>query len=138
MFSIYDVSGVRLVPGVLGLAAGVGIIGSAIAAGGSAVAEQDGVRCAIEIKQRAGDVSLEGVVFSKTAIDGSYQLVVTTSGGGGSSNINQGGEFRAQPGSNTSLGTVMLGGDGGSYTAKLKVNWNGHSTECREKVRGSL
>lgn len=138
MSSIYDSSGTRLVPGVLALAVGLGIIGSAIAAAGSTEADQDAVRCAIEIKQRAGDVSLEGVVFSKTAIDGSYQLVVTKSGGGGSSNINQGGEFRTQPGRNTSLGIVMLSGDSGSYTAKLKVDWKGNSTECREKVRGNL
>lgn len=135
MSSSHEKSAVRLVPQVLGLALGAGIVGSALAAAGS---EQTAVRCEIQVKERAGGVTLEGIAFAKTAINGSYQLLVTKSGGGGSSNINQGGEFKTLPGRNTSLGTVMLGGDGGTYAAKLKVMWDGRSTECSEKVRGGL
>ena len=129
---------VRFAPTVLSLAVGLGVIGTIAAGATSVEAAADGVSCEVQIKTRSGGVSLEGFVHSNAAIDGTYQLVVTRSGGGGSSDIDQGGAFSAAAGKDTSLGTVMLGGNGGSYTAKLKVKWNGSSTVCREKVSGSL
>jgi hypothetical protein len=135
MSNSFEKSAVRFASGMLVLAVGVGIASSSLAAAGS---EPSAVRCEIHVKERAGGVTLEGIAFAETAIKGSYQLVVTKSGGGGSSNINQGGEFQTAVGRNTSLGTVMLSGNGGSYNARLKVMWDGHSTECSEKVRGSL
>lgn len=138
MLNILERRPVRLTPTVLSLAVGLGVIGIVAAGAGSVEAAAGGVRCEVQIKARSGGVTLEGIVHSNAAIDGTYQLVVTKSGGGGSSDINQGGAFSAVAGEDTSLGTVMLGGNGGSYTAKLKVKWNGNSTECREKVSGSL
>ncbi len=124
-----------VLPGVAGLALGLVGVGTTIA---TAKSEPTAVRCEIQVKSSAGGVTIEGVAIAKTAIDGSYRLVITKSGGGGSSNINQGGEFSSAGGNRTSLGTVVLGGDGGSYTAKLTVLWDGHSAQCSEKVRGSL
>ena len=137
MLNILEPRPVRFAPRALSLALGLGVIGTAVAAG-TIDAASDGVRCEIQVKDRSGSVTLEGLVHSNAAIDGSYQLVVTKSGGGGSSNINQGGAFSTVPGKETSLGTIMLGGNGGSYTAKLKVMWNGSSAECREKIHGGL
>jgi carbon monoxide dehydrogenase subunit G len=129
---------VRFTPAVLSLAVGLGVIGTIAAGATSVEAASDGVSCEVQIKTGSGSVSLEGIVRSDTSIDGTYQLVVTRSGGSGGSNIDQGGEFSAAAGEDTSLGTVMLSGIGGTYVAKLKVKWNGSSTVCREKVSGSL
>ena len=138
MRNIREPRPVRFTPKVLGLAMGLGVFGTIAAGAASVEAASDSIRCEILVKSRSRGVSLEGIVHANVAIEGSYQLVITKSGGGGSSDINQGGEFSAAPGKATSLSTVMLSGNGGSYTAKLKVNWNGNSTECREKVSGSL
>lgn len=138
MLNIREPRLVRFGPRTLGLAVGLGVVGTIAAGAASVEAASDGIRCEIQVKSRSGGVTLEGIVHANAAVDGSYQLVITKSGGGGSSDINQGGEFSAAPGKETSLGTVVLAGNGGSYTATLKVKWNGKSTECREKVSGSL
>lgn len=102
---------------------------------GSSGAEAGSVRCEIQVSGSGSGVTLEGVVYAKSEIAGSYQLRVSQSGSGGGSNINQGGGFSAGPGGPSHLGTVMLGG-GGSYTASLKVTWDGGSTACSERVSG--
>lgn len=120
---------------------GLTIIAGLIAVGAASSttsAGSDGVRCEIAVEQQAGRITLEGFVDAASNVSGSYELLVSQSGGGGNSNIKQGGEFSAGAGSRTPLGTVVLGGDGGTYTAKLKIKWNGKSAECRENVRGSL
>jgi hypothetical protein len=119
-------------------ALGVGVLG-VIASGTERVDASQPVRCEIQVvKEHGNNVTLEGVVFAKTAIEGSYQLRVSKSGGGGSSNINQTGDFSAGPGEPSTLGTVTLGGDGGSYVARLTVTWDGGSIECTERVGGTL
>ncbi len=96
------------------------------------------LRCEIQVKDRGSGVALEGVVFAKTAIQGSYQFRVSKQGGSGSSDIGQSGEFSAGPGAATTLGTVTLGGNGGTYIAKLKVTSDGRTIECSERVGGAL
>lgn len=117
--------------GVLGLGFAMAVPDQAAAGGGS------GLRCEIYQSHRGGSVVLEGVVFSSSAADGSYQFSVVKSGGGGSSNINQGGEFSVGAGGKSTVGSVSLGGDGG-YTATLRVSADGHSTACKERSGGSL
>ncbi len=117
-----------------------GLLAAGAAAGpdGSASAAGDEMHCEIAVEEQAGRVTLEGFVDAASSISGSYELLVTNKGGGGSSDIWQGGEFSAKSGTRTPLGTVVLAGDGGSYTAKLKIKWDGKSAECRKSVRGSL
>ena len=122
----------------LTIAAGMLAAGSAAGVTGSASAAGDGVHCEIAVEKRSGGVTLEGFVDAASSISGSYELLVTKAGDGGSSNIRQGGEFSARAGARTPLGTVILGGGDGAYTAKLKINWDGKSAECRESVRGNL
>jgi hypothetical protein len=122
----------------LTIAAGMLAAGAATGIAGSASPVGDGVRCEISVEKRSGGVTLEGFVDAASSISGSYELVVTKAGGGGSSNIRQGGEFSAASGARTPLGTVMLAGDGGTYTAKLKIKWDGKSATCSESVHGSL
>jgi hypothetical protein len=119
----------------LTLTIAAGLLAAGVA--GAASAAGDGVRCEIAVEKLSGGVTLEGVVNAASRITGSYELIVTKSGGGGSSNIRQGGEFTASSGARTKLGTVMIAG-GGSYTANLKIKWDGKSAECRESVRGGL
>jgi hypothetical protein len=121
------------VPAALGL----GVIG-VMASGSERVDASQPLRCEIQVKERGNSVALQGVVFAKTAIEGSYLLRVSKSGGGGSSDINQSGDFSAGPGEPSTLGTVSLGGDGGSYVARLMVTWDGGSIECTERVGGTL
>jgi hypothetical protein len=71
-------------------------------------------------------------------VRGSYELVVTKSAGGSRSNIAQAGEFDASPDTPTRLGIVQLGGDSGSYSAKLKVKWDGDEVECHKSAGGWL
>lgn len=122
----------------LAIAAGMLAAGAAAGIAGSASAAGDGVRCEIATEKTSGGVKLEGFVDAASSISGSYELLVTKAGGGGSSNIRQGGEFSATSGTRTPLGTVVLAGDGGTYTAKLKIKWDGKSAVCSESVRGSL
>jgi hypothetical protein len=128
---------VWLVPAALGVGV-TGMIHGSIERVGAGPSASQPIRCEIQIKERGQSVALEGVVFANAAVEGSYHLRVSKSGGGGSSDINQSGDFSAGPGESSTLGTVMLGGDGGSYTANLTVTWDGGSVECTERVRGTL
>lgn len=125
-------SAILLLPTVLGLGA-VAFSTADAGQGGS-----QPVRCEIQIKERGNSLTLEGVVVAKAAIQGSYQLHVSKSAGAGNSDITQSGDFTAAADAPTSLGVVTLGGDGGSYVAKLKVTSQGRSYECTERVRGVL
>ena len=123
----------------LALIAGTGVLGfgAVMAVSEPAAAGGSGLSCEIHQSHRGGSVVLEGVVYSGSATDGSYQFTVTKSGGGGSSNINQGGEFSVSAGGRSSVGTVELGGDGG-YSATLRVSADGHSSSCKERIGGAL
>ncbi len=121
------------------LALGLGVM--ALAGHGSedgmkAQAGDGSVRCEIQVKELRGGVQLQGVVYSDRAVSGDYQLQVSQSGGSGSSKINQGGGFDVRPNAPAKLGVIQLGGDGGSYRAKLKVMWNGEEIECVKKAGG--
>jgi hypothetical protein len=124
-------------PAALGIGAAGATHGSIERVGAGQTGSQP-VRCEIQVRERGNSVALEGVVFASTTIEGSYQLRVSKSGGGGSSDINQSGGFSAGPDGPSTLGTVTLGGDGGAYVAKLTVTWHGGSTECTERVGGTL
>jgi hypothetical protein len=128
---------VWFLPAALGIGAAGAIDGSIERVGAGQHASQP-LRCEIQVKEHSNSVAIEGVVFAKTAVEGSYQLRVSKSGGAGGSDINQSGDFSAGPGEPSTLGTVSLGGDGGSYVAKLTVTWDGGSIECTERVRGTF
>lgn len=125
---------------VLGVALALGTLAVAAAAfwAGHVEASSSGMSCRIDIKKYSGTAMLEGVVVSKSAIAGHYDLVVTKSGGGGSSDINQSGSFEAAPSRETSLGTVTLGGDAGRYKARLTAKVGGGTIECRDSATGAL
>jgi hypothetical protein len=128
---------VWLVPVALGVGI-IGVIDSSVERVDAGQNAPQPIRCEIQVEEHGRSVALAGVVFAEAAIEGSYRLRVSKSGGGGSSDIDQSGDFSAAPGEPSTLGTVTLGGDGGSYVAKLTVTWSGGTIECTERVRGSL
>jgi len=124
--------------GTLALGLGVAVMAAHSGKDGMMKAQAaDGhVRCEIEVEELGMGVKLQGVVFANRAVNGAYQLQVSKSGSGGSSNINQGGHFNARPDVPAKLGVVQLGGDGGSYSARLRVMWDGEEIECEKSVGG--
>ena len=95
------------------------------------------IRCEIQEKTTRAGVALEGVVTAKTAVEGSYRFQISSSGGSGSSDINQSGEFTAGPQAASTLGSVMLAGDG-AYEALLDVTIDGRTIRCSKRVAGTL
>ena len=89
-------------------------------------------RCEIRVGYEDGSVVLEGFVFARPPVTGSYQMRISKKGGGGTAEIVQGGEFTVQSGLVASLGVVAL--SRGSYFAELKVEWEGVITDCTERV----
>jgi hypothetical protein len=128
----------RLMIAALGLGA-IAMIDSRIQTVDAGQNSSQPIRCELKVREHDNGVALEGIVFAKTAVEGSYQLQVSQVGGAGTSAINQSGGFSAAPGTPSSLAIVRLGsGDGGTYVAKLKVTSNGSTIECTERVRGAL
>lgn len=124
---------------IVPLALTMGVLGMIDGNGNGAAAGSNAVDCEIRVTDSGGMVTLEGMVYAKRAVSGSYRLEVFQGGDSGTSVINQGGSFSAGPGDANSLGIVTLGSDGRStYVAKLKVNWNGGSAKCVERAGGSL
>jgi hypothetical protein len=123
----------------LWLALGLVPLAAAIGEGaGGAKAAGSGLACEIRIKEGASGMTLEGVVRSKTAVSGTYRFEIEAAGGGGSSDISQSGRFSADAGAPAVLGKVMLGGEGGSFVARLAVSANGERHECTERFGGGI
>ncbi len=123
---------------VLTLALAAGLLAGTLPSTSRVEASNNSLTCWIDVTERSGSTMLEGVVVAKSAIDGSYDLVVTKSGNGGSSDINQSGSFSAAPGRETPLGAVTLSDTAGSYKARLVVSIDGSSKECRKTAGGAL
>ena len=116
-------------------ASGIGVAALSAAQAGSDPASA--VRCEIKARRTGSAVTLEGMVFAKRAVEGSYSLTVKKSGGAGQSDIKQSGAFNASPESPASAGTVTLDGEG-SYSATLRIAAEGNTTECVQRAGGAL
>jgi hypothetical protein len=101
----------------------------------SAQAALGALSCDIQVSRSGNLVGLKAVVSAQDATSGSYRLRVVSSGGN-SSNIDQSGDFSVRGGS-AIVSTVSLGGSG-TYTARLSVTADGRTTECSQRVSGSL
>ncbi len=122
------------------LSAGVAIMAAA-ATGDDADAgwfTSDQVRCEIDVKPGPYGIQLQGLVFAEEMVSGEYELSVKQDGYGGHSMINQAGGFHAVPDTPARLGVVTLGGNGASYTAKLKVHAGGETYVCAKRVGGRI
>ena len=116
-------------------ASGIGAAALSAAQAGSDPASA--IRCEIKASRSGSAITLEGLVFAKRAVEGSYNLSVKKSGGAGQSNIKQSGAFTATPGTPASVGTVTLGGEG-TYSATLSIAGDGTTWECTKRVGGAL
>jgi hypothetical protein len=126
------------------LAGGVAVLLLAAAATGIAVsAGADGsrsgpARCEIREAVQGDTIALQALVHADRSIKGSYSFSVTGGGGSGSNDIQQGGDFEAQPGPPASLGQVSVGARGGAYDARLTVTFDGTSISCARQIAGAI
>ncbi len=110
----------------LGVAA---TIGAGFAAAGNGQASGP-LSCEIVATPSGGMTAIEGVARSNAALTGNYRLRVSGPG----TNISQGGPFDAAAGRPATLGSVMLGGSGGSYDVRLEVEAGGTTVSCSERI----
>lgn len=85
--------------------------------------------CEIRADQSGNSIILEGLVFGRADVSGSYHMQVWQKGLG-SSRISQSGDFKIPAGAPSSLGIVSLAKGGGSYSATLTVRWNDGAADC--------
>ena len=120
---------------VMAALATVGAIGVFFQPTVSAEAARGPLSCDIQVSRSGSLVGLKAVVSASGATSGSYRLRVISSGGN-SSNIEQSGDFSVSGGSAV-ISSVSLGGSG-TYTARLSITADGRTTECSQRVSGSL
>ncbi len=93
--------------------------------------------CEVRVAERAGAVTLEGVVSAASATSGTYHLDVWQNGAG-TSQISQSGDFTVPAGGSSSLGIVSLTKNAGGYGATLHVRWNGGAADCKAATHDPL
>ena len=120
---------------VMAALATVGVIGALVHPATPATAARDPLSCDIQVSRSEGSVGLKAVVHAAEATWGSYRLRVVSSGGN-SSSIDQSGDFSVRGGSAV-VSSVSLGGSG-TYTARFSITVDGRTSECSQKVSGSL
>ncbi len=98
----------------------------------------DRVECEIQVTPSPYGTQLKGVVHAKDTVAGRYELSVEQDGYSGHSVINQAGGFQAVAQTPAELGVVTIGGNGASYTAKLKVHAGGETFTCAKRVGGRV
>jgi hypothetical protein len=130
--SILYVTRLGVVMAALATASGTGVLFQPVV---PAQAALGALSCDIQVSRSGNLVGLKAVVSAQDATSGSYRLRVVSSGGN-SSNIDQSGDFSVSGGS-AIVSTISLGGSG-TYTARLSVTADGRTTECSQRVSGSL
>ena len=120
---------------VMAALATLGAVGAVLQPAAPVNAARAPMACDIRVSHAGGLVALKPGVSVEAATSGRDRLRVVSSGGN-SSNIDQSGEFSVANGS-TVVSSVSLGGSG-NYTARLTVTADGRTTECSQKVGGSL
>jgi hypothetical protein len=86
-------------------------------------------RCEIRVDDRGDSVVLEGLVFARAPVSGSYQLRISQKDAAGSSDIVQSGDFSI--GSGETLGIVSLSMSTKRYVARLSVQWDDGAPDCK-------
>jgi hypothetical protein len=127
----------RLAGGVAVLFLAAAATGITVSAGAD-VSRSSPAHCEIRDKAQGDSIALEALVHADRSIKGSYSFSVTGGGGSGSSDIQQGGDFEAQPGRPASLGQVVVGARGAAYDARLTVTFEGTSISCARQVAGAI
>lgn len=91
--------------------------------------------CDIRVRNTRQGVEITPVAFGRGAISGDYDLTISKSGASGSSDVTQGGPFRARAGEKVSLSATEVSlGRRDHYRAVLKL-YDGRREICRTEVR---
>lgn len=111
----------------LGAAAlfGLGAAGLAVTASASG----SDITCGFATTTDRGMTAIEGTLLSPVALTGEYRFALKSTGNGGSTNISQGGQFSAAPGTQITLGRVTLNA-GASVAVDFTVTANGKTLDC--------
>jgi hypothetical protein len=135
----------RFQRGVLAAMALTGMI--AAAAGAAAAGKTEGsasdapsgsMRCAIRQSLQGNSILIEPIVEAGRRLGGAYRISLSGGGDGGSSSISQGGDFKVEAGSPTTLGRMRVDASGATYHVRLTVTANGESVSCSRQVSGPL
>ncbi len=120
-------------PVKIGLAAFLALGGAAIAANASGDNLAGGLACGVSTATEGRMLVIEGVLQSPQAISGDYRFALKSSGNGGSSNISQGGQFSATPGTPVTLGKVMLN-SGSHIDVDFTITSAGQKYDCSQQL----
>lgn len=123
----------RLSAGMITLLLGLGAGGMVVQAGQNS-SDEGPIRCEISATTKGQMTTLQGVVHTDEAVEGTYLFSVKSVSKSGSSSSQQGGEFVAGSNDTVTVGNVTMGGNGISYDVKLKVMANGMTIECAELI----
>jgi hypothetical protein len=91
--------------------------------------------CDIEVRSTRNGVEITPVAMLDRAVSGEYDLAIRKSGASGSSDVSQGGPFRARAGERIALGETELSlGRRDHYRATLTL-FDGRREICRREIR---
>jgi hypothetical protein len=114
-------------PTVIGIVALLGLSAAGVTV--TANASGSDLACGIATATERGMLAIEGVVQSPTALSGEYRFALKSSGNGGRTNISQGGQFSAAPGTAVTLGRVMVNA-GSDIDVDFTVTAGGRTLDC--------
>ena len=107
--------------------------GILMGAGSAAQALPNPVQCEIRVTQHSDSTTFQGIVTARIATSGSYSFRLIGSSAAGYSDIDQNGEFSAQPGSRTVVATTSVSGAPGAYKTEFEVTAAGRRLDCSRR-----
>ncbi len=123
----------------LAIALGVLVVPITAYAAMSAATQPTGLlTCDIRASQSGGQVTLNPSVTTQNTANGSYAFKVNSVGASNGTNINQSGNFAAQPHQPVTLGSVMLDATGTVYQATLDIKTNSQKISCSKRIGSSI
>lgn len=115
----------------------LGVLSASIAGfSATANASSGDIACGVSTTTAHGMMTVEGILQTPEALTGQYRFSLKSSGNGGSTNINQGGNFTAAPGTDLSLGRVMVNA-GSHIDVDFTIDAGGQTYDCSQKIARS-
>ena len=110
---------------------GLGLTGFAVSTGQAATDPNAPIQCGVATHTDGGMLFIEGIVLSKSNLNGSYQFQLNSSSGGGNNSISQGGNFSATAQQVATLGQVSINA-GSRYSLDFTLQANGQKLDCNQ------
>lgn len=114
---------------ILGIGA-LGLGGATLAFASSGASQLQGTNCAIVTGTSGGMTEISAIISSDTLVSGSYEFAVS----GPAANIRQAGGFTAEPGRDTVLGHLSLGGKAQAYDMTFQIEVDGRTYDCARTI----